>query len=273
MALFKQQKLKKEIPPLLNPPLVETIFELRWNLKRDSETQRLRDVSYPIMCGRLYERLKKDFPLIEDLPSTQAHPEATPFVVRHRLRKQKDAWPVLQIGPGIITINETKGYSWSAFQALILRVVEAIIELYPAADFPLNFVKSEIRYINGIPFSSNQEHPLAFLQDKLHMKLELDEDLFAGGIVGEKPLDAGLNFVYPLSRPVGNLLMAVNLGEVDGKSAFLVQNLVQSFGETAPQDKAGLEAWLSDAHDMATHVFYTLCKGNLMAKFCEAPHA
>jgi len=273
MALFKQQKLKKEIPPLLNPPLVETIFELRWNLKRDSETQRLRDVSYPIMCGRLYERLKKDFPLIEDLPSTQAHPEATPFVVRHRLRKQKDAWPVLQIGPGIITINETKGYSWSAFQALILRVVEAIIELYPAADFPLNFVKSEIRYINGIPFSSNQEHPLAFLQDKLHMKLELDEDLFAGGIVGEKPLDAGLNFVYPLSRPVGNLLMAVNLGEVDGKSAFLVQNLVQSFGETAPQDKAGLEAWLSDAHDMATHVFYTLCKGNLMAKFCEAPQA
>ncbi|HEY4255458.1 MAG TPA: TIGR04255 family protein [Chlamydiales bacterium] len=271
MALFKQEKVKKtEIPPLLNPPLVEAIFEIRWNLKRDAETQRLRDVSYPIMCGQLYERLKKDFPLIEDLPSTQAHPEATPFVVRHRMRKQKDSWPVLQVGPGIVTINEVKGYSWKSFQSLILRVMGAIEELYPKNDFPLNFIKAEVRYINGIPFNGEQEHPLAFLADKLHVKLELDEELFAGGVVGEKPLDVGMNVVYPLSRPVGNLLLAVNLGQVDNKPAFLVQSLIQSFGESVAQDKAALETWLTQAHDVAEHSFHTFCKGNLMSRFCEA---
>ncbi len=267
MPSFKQKKTS-EIPPLLRPPLVEAICEIRWELKRDVETQRLRDVAYPMMYGRLYERLKKDFPLIEDLPATQAHPEAAPFVVRHRLREKKDTWPAIQIGPGIITINETKGYSWSSLRSLVSRLVESLVELFPKHEWPLNFTKAEIRYINGIRFDSQMEHPLAFLQEKLHLKLAPDSALFDGSMIGEKPLDVGVNFVYPLNRPIGNLLLALNLGEVDGKSAYLLQTFIQSFGETAPQDAEGFASWLEEAHEVAEHAFQTFCKGALMNRFC-----
>ena len=267
MPVFKQKKTP-EIPPLLRPPLVEAIVEIRWELKRDQQTQRLRDVAYPMMYGRLYERLKKDFPLIEDLPATQAHPEAAPYVVRHRLRKDKESWPALQIGPGIITINETKNYSWTELRALTLRLVEAIVELFPRQEMPLNFVKTEVRYINAIRLDSPDEHPLAFFQEKLHTKLELDAALFDGSGIGQKPLDVGVNLVYPLSRPIGNLLIALNLGEVDAKPAVLFQTIVQSFGETAPQDTEGFTNWLLEAHEISEHSFHTFCKGPLMNRFC-----
>ena len=179
MGQFKAEKIvKHEIPPLLHPPLVEAIFELRWELQGDQQTGRFRDVAYPMMYGRIYERLKRDFPLIEDLPSVQVHPEASPFVVRHRLRKERNGWPLLQIGPGIVTINDAKGYSWSAFQSLILRLMESIIDTYPNDSLPLNFIKSEIRYINGIFFDAQRENPLSFLAEKLHLKVEVEKQIF-----------------------------------------------------------------------------------------------
>src|SRR5579872_3233151 len=107
MAMFKQEKIKKnETPVLLNPPMVEVVFEVRWDLLQDQQTGRMRDPSYPMMYGSMYERLKKEFPFIEDLPSTQAHPEATPFTPRHRIRKERTGYPLMQVGPGIVTIND-----------------------------------------------------------------------------------------------------------------------------------------------------------------------
>jgi len=268
MAVFKPEKIRQEeIPPLLNPPLAEAIFELRWELLSDQQTGRFRDVAYPMMYGRIYERLKKDFPLIEDLPSTQVHPEAGPFVVRHRLRKEKNGWPLVQIGPGIITVNEDKSYSWTSFQQLILRLVDSIVDLYPSSSLPLNLIKSEIRYINGIPFDLQKEHPLNFLAEKLHLKVEVDPEIFAHNEIDEKPNGVSLNLAYALNRPVGNFALSANLGQVLERPALIVQTVIQSLGETVPQDKENFEPWLSQAHMVAENCFQSLCKGALMQRF------
>lgn len=269
MALFKAEKIKKtETPPLLHPPLAEAIFELRWEIINDQQTGRMRDPSYPMMYGRLYERLKKDFPFIEDLPSTQAHPEATPFVPRHRLRKDRTSYPLLQVGPGILTVNDAKGYSWTSFKALILRLIESIVELFPAGNFPLNFIKSEIRYVNGIRFDIARENPLSFLADKLHTKIEIDPDHYEQNQLGERPNAVALNLAYALQKPVGNLALSLNLGQVEGKPAFIQQTVIQSFGEMVPSDKDSFGPWLQEAHDAAENSFHAFCKGSLMDKFC-----
>lgn len=270
MALFKSEKTKKgEIPPLLNPPLVEAIFEVRWELESDPQTGRLKDPSYPMMYGRLYERLKQEFPIVEDLPSVQVHPEANPFVVRHRIRKEKNGWPLIQVGPGVATLNVAKEYGWQEFQRLSMRLVEAIGELYPKGAKPLNFIKSELRYINAVPFDPKSDSPFTFLQEKLHLKVEAPSDLFSGGEVGTQPLGMGLNLAFPVGRPVGNLLLSINLGEANEKPAYLFQILLHSLGETAPQDQESFEAWTSQAHEVAEMTFISLCKGPLMQRFAS----
>ena len=75
-------------------------------------TQVRRDPAYPLLYGRLYDRFKKDYAVVEDLPSVQAHPDASPYIVRHRMRKAAEKWPLVQVGPGVITVNEGKDYSW-----------------------------------------------------------------------------------------------------------------------------------------------------------------
>lgn len=259
---------KNEIPILLNPPLVEAIYELRWELQSDPQTGRLRDPSYPMMYGRIYEKLKRDFPLIEDLPSVQMHPEAGPFVVRHRMRKEKNGWPLMQIGPGIVTINDGKGYSWTQFKRLILNVMASIAESYPAEMFPLNFIKSEMRYINAVPFDIQKESPLAFLGEKLNMKVDVNSQLFETNNVVDKANAVSLNLAYALNRPVGNVMLSANLGQIDGTPAYIIQSVTQSVGETVPQEEAGMEQWLEEAHEVAEHCFLSLSKGDLLKKFC-----
>ncbi len=269
MAIFKTEKPKKsEIPPLLHPPLIEAIFEIRWEIESDEQSGRMRDPSYPMMYGSLYERLKRDFPVIEDLPATQAHPETAPYVPRHRMRKEKNGYPLVQVGPGIITVNEAKGYSWSSFRSLILKIVESVIDLYPKGVSPLNLSKAELRYVNGIKFDIARENPLSFLEEKLHMKWEMNPEFFEEGLVQERPNAFGMTISYPLNKPMGNLAMSVNLGQFESRPAFIQQTLIQSVGELAPSDVEGFSLWLQEAHTAAESCFHTFCKGSLMEKFC-----
>lgn len=269
MAIFKAEKMMKtQTPVLLHPPLVEVIFELRWELENDEQNGRMRDPSYPMMYGRLYERLKKDFPIVEDLPSVQAHPETTPFVPRHRLRKEKNGYPLVQVGPGIITFNDSKEYSWTNFKAMSSRLIESIIELYPKEGIPLNFIKSEIRYVNAIRVDIARENPLQFLADKLHMKVEMDEEFFMKNGLNQRPNAFGLNLAYSLEKPMGQLGISANLGQLEGKPAIIQQSVIHAFGELVPADASGFALWLEDAHEVAENTFQVFCKGELLEKFC-----
>ena len=260
---------KSGIPLLLVPPLAEVIFELRWELQQ-SDVQKgfYRDAAYPMMYGRMYERMQKDFPIIEDLPAVQAHPDTTPYVVRHRMRKEKNGWPLVQVGPGILTINDAKGYSWRAFRTLALRAIELISDLYPTGGAPLNFLKAEMRYVNAINVDLQKDSPLSFLEEKLHTKIDLSSALFTESPIDPRPVSVGLNLAFPLNKPLGNFGCSFNLGQSEGKSAYIFQSVVFSLGEVVPQDKEGFETWLIDAHAVAQSSFTSFCKGSLMKKFC-----
>lgn len=269
MSVPKSEKFRaSQIPPLLHPPLVEAIFEVRWELKADSETRRLRDPAYPMMYGRLYERMKKEFPVIEDLPSVNVHPEASPFVVRHRMRKEKNGYPLLQIGPGIAAVNAAKGYGWKTLSSWALKLVGAIEELFPTGSIPLNFIKGELSYLNGFPFDVQKENPLSFFREKLHTNIEIAPEIFSLPAVNASPHAVNFQTAYPLSRPTGNLVLSASLGHVNEKPAYLVQTVIESLGEMVPSSYSGFEPWLEEAHEVAEHCFASLCKGALLEKFC-----
>jgi len=257
-----------KIKPLVlsKPPILEAIFEMRWNLASVPNTQARRDPAYPLLYGRLYDRFKKDYSLVEDLPSVQAHPDASPYIVRHRMRKAADKWPLVQVGPGIITINEGKEYSWDKFREEIVRIFEAFTDFYPQSSFPLNIIKTELRFINGIEMTEN-ENALQFLADKLHTKIEIDSSLFAPNQIMPNAEGVTLNVGYNIQDPEGKAMLGIGSGEVMDKPAMLQQMLFHSIGESAPQDLGTLDPWLDSMHKIAKNWFETLCRGEVMKKF------
>ena len=251
---------------LTKPPILEAIFEMRWDLAPVPNTQVRRDPAYPLLYGRLYDRFKKEYTVVEDLPSVQAHPDASPYMVRHRMRKAADKWPLVQVGPGVITVNEGKEYSWDKFREEIIRFFEAFTDFYPASTFPLNIIKTELRFINGIEIQEG-ENPLQFLSEKLHTKIEMDSALFAPNKVLPIPEGISLNAGFKTEQPQGQVMLGIGSGEIMDKSAMLQQMLLQSIGENAPQDLGTLDPWLDGMHKIAKNWFETLCRGEVMKRF------
>lgn len=251
---------------LSKPPILEAIFEMRWDLAPVPNSQVRRDPAYPLMYGRLYDRFKKEYGIVEDLPAVQAHPDASPYVVRHRMRKTADKWPLIQVGPGVITVNEGKDYSYEKFRDEIVRIFEAFIDFYPVSIYPLTIVKTEMRFINGIEVSEDDQ-PLEFLSEKLHTKIELDQGLFAPNRILPKPEGITINMGFDIEQPKGKAILGIGSGEVMDKPAMLQQMLFHSIGENAPQDLGTLDPWLDSMHKIAKNWFETICRGDVMKSF------
>jgi len=252
---------------LTKPPILEAVFEMRWELAPIPNSEMRRDVSYPLLYGRLYDRFKGEYGFVEDLPSIQAHSDASPYVVRHRLRKEQNQWPLIQVGPGIITINASKAtYAWESFREEIIRVFEAFYDFYPAHTFPLNILKTELRFINGIEVT-NKEDPLTFISRHMNTNIALNPGLFIPG-QAELPSEAlTLNLGLKIQNPIGHAMFGLGSGALEEKPAMLQQMLLQSVGENAPQDLGALDPWLDSMHGIAKHWFETLCQGELMKQF------
>ena len=182
------------------------------------------------------------------------------------MRKSGGAIGAIQVGPGIITIHDAKGYSWSRFREEIVRVFEAFTDFYPQSAFALNIVKTELRFVNGVT-TEGSENLLQFLEEKLHTKVELDPTLFAPNQVQAKPDGLGINVAFSINDPVGKAMLAIGSGEMDEKAALIQQMFFHSLGESAPQDLGSLDPWLDAMHNIAKNWFDTLYRGDLMKRF------
>src|SRR3989338_2714408 len=103
------------MPPkhLSNKPLVEAILEIRWALQGFPNIQ--TDPHYKILLGRLFDRISSVYQKHQPLPAASIPDEMAGYIVQHQLRIRENDWPLVQVGPGIITLNETAAYTWDDF--------------------------------------------------------------------------------------------------------------------------------------------------------------
>jgi uncharacterized protein (TIGR04255 family) len=127
-AFEKERHLNSLPEHLPNKPLIEAILEVR----RGQDGQ--PDPAYPLIVGRLYERLRSEYPAIEDLPIVAVPAEIWVHQVRHRFRKTKDGWPLVQVGPGVLTVNETDGYRWRDFSERAKALLPLLHETHPKPE-------------------------------------------------------------------------------------------------------------------------------------------
>ena len=94
-------------------PLQEVIFEVKWELSLDDQTQAFIDPGYQFGQGKFENAVAKDFPIYKSRLPADILVQMLGHKTVHQFWKGERNWPVLQLGPGILTVNATeKNYEW-----------------------------------------------------------------------------------------------------------------------------------------------------------------
>jgi uncharacterized protein (TIGR04255 family) len=252
---------------LANKPLAEAVFEFRWALSAAGAlvpgTQ--RDPHYAVLPGLLYEQLRAAYPFTEQLPAAAVPGDFIAHIVQHRFRSAEGEWPLVQLGPGVVTANDTTGYTWVSFQQQIERLVSALMKAYPS-DSDLRPVAVVLRYINAIPFDYEKDDAFEFLRDKLHVGVALPDDLFAEGV---ERAPSGLDFrtTFPAPSLGGALNLRVAAGMRDDERVLVWELAAQVADDGAPTDASAVIGWTEVAHSLLETWFFTLIEGPLYEDF------
>lgn len=259
------EQLIPEREDLPNKPLVEAIFEVQWafsSVEGESEI----DPGFRILLGRLYDRVRGVYPFLENLPQAQFPEEMTGRLVRHRFRTAKDGWPLVQVGPGVLSVNETQGYSWDSFRPRLTQAINALFESYPTDIHQLNVTQVMLRYLDAVPIAEGVPL-LQFLKEFLHTTVEVDERLFQNAQAASSPDGMSLNLVFRLPELPGAIALSFGVGMKENQPSIIWNTQVLAQGADVPKTIEEYDTWLSTAHDMAGRWFRTLSSGELYESF------
>lgn len=249
---------RQSIGNLKNKPLVEAIFELGWAVHEPN------DQFLDVLPGLYYAEVRSDYPFIENLPTSQVPLPLVLNTVRHRFRKQKDGWPVTQLGPGVLTVNDTDGYTtWDDF---LPRITNAVSALTKVNDKVEPFTRAELRYINAVPFDPQSQSLAEFVGKKLHTSISLP-NLSNGDGATTEVVNANITAQVQLMRPKGLGEFVVALGRYHDSPAVIFHINVRSHGEDAPKSRGDINQWAKDAHDIVDSWFMSFCEGELLETF------
>jgi len=251
---------------LKNKPLLEAIFELRWELQEPQTGMKI-DPHYKILIGRVYDRVHNEYPFHEQLPTATMPDEIAAYVVQHRFRKDRDKWPLIQIGPGIMTLNDTDGYVWDDFEKRIISVLGTLFESYPEAEKNLKINGLLLRYIDAIEFDYGKDNIFNFLKEKMKITVNLHEKLFEETGVNMLPLGYDLRFSFPSTKPKGAVLLRFSRGKRKEVDALIWETMVQSIAEDAAKAKEDIATWIKGAHDLVHDWFFKIIEGELLKRF------
>jgi uncharacterized protein (TIGR04255 family) len=251
---------------LSKKPLVEAIFELRWTLKEVAPSVTV-DPHYMLLVGGLYERLKGEYPFHERLPTATIPDEMAGYVTQHRFRKGEERWPLVQVGPGVITANDTEGYVWEDFEQRLVRVVAALFDTYPKSDQNLTVARLMLRYIDAVPFDFGKDDVFAFLKAQMKTEIRLHERLFEDERVDKTPEALDLRFAFRCSKPRGSVRLRFVRGDVKGSQQLVWETQVQSVEGEAPSTREGIAEWVAQAHGLTDDWFFKLIEGGLLEAF------
>ncbi len=249
------------IRQLANKPLVEAILELRWRVSQEQG-----DPHYALFPGRLYDCVESEYPFQEALPTSLMPQPISQGIVQHRFRSSENSWPLIQVGPGIVTLNETDGYRWTSFGRQAKAIVDNTFKAYPKPA-SLEFTSLMLRYINAIETDYKRTNIFAFLADKLEAKIELPSKLFDDVPIGNVPVDFNLQTSYPVHDPEGVIAIRFATGTHKDQPALIWETRFRSQGNQLPQMPDGFGEWVEAAHTLTDDWFFKLIEGELERRF------
>ena len=249
---------------LKNKPLVEAILEVRWSLEQKGPDLFV-DPHYRLLLARLYDRLSTEYPEPEELPIAAIPDEVTSYAVKHRFRHVANGWPLIQVGPGILTLNETSNYTWPDFRTRSIAVVGKLFEAHPKPD-ELRVRSLLLRYIDAVDLDYSKEDVFLFLSEKLKVSIAMPGNLFEGTGVSSLPARLALDSSFRTAKPQGMVNVRFVTGQIKGKGALIWETQVHS-DDALPELPEGFDNWIDAAHGIAHDWFFKLIDGELKRRF------
>ncbi|MFC1676015.1 TIGR04255 family protein [Planctomycetota bacterium] len=251
---------------LKNPPIIEALVEIKWELKEKTSAG-YYDPHYQLLLGTFYQNIKSMYPFHEALPTSEIPDDVTGSVVKHRFRVGDGEWPLVQIGPGIITINETEKYdTFATFKPKAIGVVKALFKSYPNIK-DLKISSLQIRYIDGVEFDYSKENICEFISNKMHIESKTPNCLIIQDNTEQFPTRYSLGTTLRCSTPPGIASFQVNTGHRFKQRAVIWNQIFESMEPDLPDMPNGFDEWITKAHDVIDIWFKGIIEGDLKEEF------
>ncbi len=237
-------------PTLKHAPLKEVMIELRWKL----DPALLGDPGFEMGSGLFWGAIKEEFPVHQRLNVPSA---PRPYRVCHQWKKDEDDSPVIQLGPGVITLSHSnKGYSWDdAFMPLFGQVIQTFLQTYPY-EGEMKFFLTLLRYMDAVKIGDyGHASPTAFLKEWMNVSVQSEMEGFAA-----ENLQIQQEYAIDSQR----VQLSISSGSVEDKTAIIWNTTCGSRGEKTIEE---VKAWLPTAHNILWNLFEKLCKQPLRDSF------
>jgi len=254
---------------LKNKPLVEAILEVRWGLESPVPNTSI-DPHYKILLGRLYDRLQEQYPQHEQLPTALMPDEITGHIVQQRFRVAADDWPLVQLGPGILTLNETAKYTWEDFRNRAVSIIDKLYDAHPKVT-DLKVIDLQLRYIDAVDFDVTKKDVFGFLNENLKISINMPKSLFTTTGITELPHQFNFITSFMCSEPKAEIrIRFATATRQDATPILLWETVMHSAGDDIPEMPTGFADWLDKSHTITNDWFFKLIKGDLERRFnCE----
>ncbi|MDT3739357.1 MAG: TIGR04255 family protein [Candidatus Kapabacteria bacterium] len=252
--------MNTEIIKLPKAPLQEVIFEVRWDLDISKETNQLFDSEFDIAVGIMYSNIKKDFKLLKQkLPEGIQFPqEFLNYQTIYQYWTGENLWPVLQLGPGVFTVNETeKNYQW--FKHYFPLVKKSLTWLQKAYNKELNYNFASLKYIDKVNVKDYDfKDWLSFIRKNLNINIENKFDTRG------KLKQFNFSQVFELDDSSELHLNIIN-GKNDKQEDILVWET--SIIKLVNFNQKNLIKWLENSHTITSKLFKEICKDEFYNHF------
>lgn len=240
-------------------PLQEVILEIKWELQMDSSTGFQIDPGFQLSLGKFHQSLQEEFPMV-----IQKHPADIPIhilgqQVIYQFWKSKETWPVIQIGPGILTINETeKSYEWQ--QGFLPLLENTLNKLNRSYQDEIPFNSFALRYIDAVKVED-----YGFTNWPTFVKHHINFDFSNGFISNESVKGFTFDQSFDLGESTTLQVIFSSGNNLKGELMFFWQIVVHV---NRLFEIEGLLSKIANAHKITSAKFKDICKKEFYGSFC-----
>ena len=238
-------------------PLKEVVFDILWEMKQN-EGGLPFDSGFEFAQGIFAQKIRQLLPIYK-----RTMPENAPIMVYpqaiHQFWRDELTWPLVQFGPGILTINETEGsYDWDDhYGQLIDDVLTMLTDSY---EKPLMLTQMQLRYVDAVEITNEQYQTIdRFVADNLCVNLVNEFEL-------PGPL-ASLQIQQSFRLADGTLLyLSIN----DGRNTSTQQPAIIWTTTVVKRGRFSIEEtkeWKNVAHQQASNIFQKMMSPSFYQTF------